>query len=293
MELKLATAQMVLNYASYLEEHDFFEDSFRVYEKGVSLFRFPHVKDIWLAYLQKFSERYGGSKPSSARATCLSSRSRRCPRRMRRNSSSCTRGSRKSTAFMRHAMAIFDRATRAVDEKHKLDMYLLYIRRREKHYGVARTREIHERAIKVLPDEPAKQMCLHFMSLERKLGEIDHRAAPSWLMVRKPRLSAALFGSHGAVLAGSRPADPRRDPGYWQHLARVRGGSMATRTPSAKCCASSGRYRRRSRRPTAASDRPAPRPGIVLRAERHLYLSSGQLHGVRDARGRSARDVGP
>lgn len=80
---------MCLNFASFLEEHNFFEDSFRVYEKAVvrmittalflfifsewlslekkstllkALFGFPQVKPIWLLYLDKFMARYGGSK---------------------------------------------------------------------------------------------------------------------------------------------------------------------------------------------------------------------------------------
>ena len=203
MELKLATAQMVLNYASYLEEHDFFEDSFRVYEKGVSLFRFPHVKDIWLAYLQKFSERYGGTKLERARDMFEQS-VEKVPAKDAAQFFIMYARLEEEHGLMRHAMAIFDRATRAVDEKHRLDMYLLYIRKAEKYYGVARTREIHERAIKILPDDPAKQMCLHFMSLERKLGEIDRARAILTHGENAFCPAAFVFGSHGRR--------PRREP---------------------------------------------------------------------------------
>ena len=37
----------------------FWEESFKVYEKGVAIFKYPHVRDIWLAYLQQFAKRYG------------------------------------------------------------------------------------------------------------------------------------------------------------------------------------------------------------------------------------------
>lgn len=33
LELKVASPQMLLNFASFLEENKYFEDSFRVYEK--------------------------------------------------------------------------------------------------------------------------------------------------------------------------------------------------------------------------------------------------------------------
>ena len=38
-----------------------------MYEKGTALFKYPHVRDIWLAYLQHFVARYGGTKLERAR----------------------------------------------------------------------------------------------------------------------------------------------------------------------------------------------------------------------------------
>ena len=37
LDMKVATPQMILNYAVLLEENQFFEDAFRVYERGVSV----------------------------------------------------------------------------------------------------------------------------------------------------------------------------------------------------------------------------------------------------------------
>jgi pre-mRNA-splicing factor SYF1 len=62
MDLKVVTPQMIMNYASYLEEREFFEDSFAVYERAVALFSYPQVKKIWLEYIEKFIMRYGGGK---------------------------------------------------------------------------------------------------------------------------------------------------------------------------------------------------------------------------------------
>jgi pre-mRNA-splicing factor SYF1 len=39
----------------------------QAYERGVNLFGFPHVKELWLAYLTKFVERYGSRKLERAR----------------------------------------------------------------------------------------------------------------------------------------------------------------------------------------------------------------------------------
>ena len=50
-----------------LQDNKYFEDSFQIYERGIALFKWPHVKDIWQAYLTQFVERYKGSKLERAR----------------------------------------------------------------------------------------------------------------------------------------------------------------------------------------------------------------------------------
>ena len=38
-----------------------------MYERGVKIFKYPHVKDIWVTYLSKFVKRYGKNKLERAR----------------------------------------------------------------------------------------------------------------------------------------------------------------------------------------------------------------------------------
>lgn len=58
LELKIANAQIIVNYAQFLEENKYFEESFKVYERGVELFTFPVSFEIWNIYLSKFTKRY-------------------------------------------------------------------------------------------------------------------------------------------------------------------------------------------------------------------------------------------
>jgi pre-mRNA-splicing factor SYF1 len=39
----------------------------QAYEKGIALFKWPNVFDIWNTYLSKFLKRYGGAKLERAR----------------------------------------------------------------------------------------------------------------------------------------------------------------------------------------------------------------------------------
>lgn len=75
LELRIANAQIIINYAAFLEENKYFEESFKVgekicarlfhvlsfaqvYERGVELFTFPVSFEIWNIYLAKFVKRY-------------------------------------------------------------------------------------------------------------------------------------------------------------------------------------------------------------------------------------------
>lgn len=50
-------------------------------------------------------------------------------------------------------------------------------------YGVTRTREVYGKAIETLPDDGAKNMCLEFAEMERKLGEVGACMSGSWVCV--------------------------------------------------------------------------------------------------------------
>ena len=67
LSLRVATPQIVLNFADFLATHKFWEDAFQVYEKGVALFKYPHVEPIWLGYLKAFVDRHKGNKLERAR----------------------------------------------------------------------------------------------------------------------------------------------------------------------------------------------------------------------------------
>jgi pre-mRNA-splicing factor SYF1 len=67
MEIKTITPYILLNYSQLLETHGYFEDSFKVYETGITLFTWPGVYDVWLQYLAKFVSRYQNQKIERAR----------------------------------------------------------------------------------------------------------------------------------------------------------------------------------------------------------------------------------
>eukprot|EP00884_Botryococcus_braunii_P003276 jgi/Botrbrau1/1294/Bobra.0063s0011.1 len=200
LELKIATPQIVLNYALFLQEHKFWEESFRVYEKGVSLFKFPHNREIWQSYLAHFVQRYGGTKLERSRD-------------LFRQAISETPAEESKPLFLqfaqleekyglaRSAMEVYDLAVRTIPEKERLPVYDLYLARASESFGIGKVREIYETAIEAQPpynltDEDCKTMCVRYATLERRLGEIDR--------------ARAIF-VHASSLA-----DPLRDKTFWR-----------------------------------------------------------------------------
>jgi pre-mRNA-splicing factor SYF1 len=176
MAIRVVTPANVLNFAAYCEEKGYFEESFRAFERGVALFPWPQVKELWLAYLTKFVERYGGSKLERARdlfeqAVAGAPAAEAAPLYLAYASLE------EQFGLARHVMAVYDRAVAAVDEAQRYAMFLAYIRKAEEAYGAPRTREIYARAIEVLPEVQVPDMCLRFADLETKLGELDRARA--------------------------------------------------------------------------------------------------------------------
>ena len=176
IDLKIATPQIIINYGLFLEEHNYFEEAFRAYEKGIALFKWPNVYDIWNTYLTKFLKRYGGSKLERARdlfEQCLE----HCPPEFAKSIFLLYAKLEEEHGLARHAMAVYERATTAVLTEEMFEMFNIYIKKAAEIYGVPKTRQIYEKAIETLPDEKAREMCVRFSEMETRLGEIDRARA--------------------------------------------------------------------------------------------------------------------
>ncbi|GAB4831286.1 hypothetical protein Ancab_005300 [Ancistrocladus abbreviatus] len=210
LDLKIATPQIVINYAMLLEEHKYFEDAFKVYERGVKIFKYPHVKDIWVTYLSKFVKRYGKTKLERAREL-FENAVEMAPAESVKPLYLQYAKLEEEYGLAKRAMKVYDQATKAVPANQKLTMYEIYIARAAEIFGVPKTREIYEQAIQSgLPDKDVKTMCLKYAELEKSLGEIDR--------------------ARGIYTYASGFADPRTDPDFWNrwHEFEVQHGNEDT-----------------------------------------------------------------
>jgi pre-mRNA-splicing factor SYF1 len=195
LRIKVATPQSVLCYAQFLEQHKHWERSFQVFERGVSLFKFPFAREIFATYLSKFVARYGGRKLERAR-DLFEQAIAAAPQSDATLFYVMYANLEETHGLARHAMAIYKRAAAAVPEADRARMYLLYIARATERFGVAKTREIYEQAMEALGDNEAVAMALRYAALELRLGEVDRARA--------------------IYVHASQLAHPRRERVFWQ-----------------------------------------------------------------------------
>eukprot|EP00249_Psilotum_nudum_P021080 c27963_g1_i1 orf=1135-4002(-) len=196
LDLKIATPQIIINFALLLEEHKYFEDAFKVYERGVQIFKYPHVRDIWITYLTKFVRRYGGKKLERAR-DLFEQAVEKAPAEDVKSLYLQYAKLEEDYGLGRHAMAVYDRAAKAVADTEKMSIYEIYIARAAEFFGLPKTRGIYEQAIESgLPDKDVKTMCMRYAELERNLGDI--------------------YRARAIYVYASQMADPRSDPDFWE-----------------------------------------------------------------------------
>ena len=191
-ELRIATPQTVVNYANLMEENKYFEESFKIYERGLDLFSYPVAFELWNLYLTKAVDRKIGIE----RLRDLFEQAvEGCPPNFAKVLYLMYGNLEEERGLARHAMRIYERATRAVSDEDRFEMFSFYITKSASNFGLTSTRPIYERAIAALPDMEARDMCLKFAEMERRLGEIDR--------------ARAIYGH------ASQFCDPRTTPTFW------------------------------------------------------------------------------
>mmetsp|Transcript_24926 Transcript_24926/g.37266 ORF Transcript_24926/g.37266 Transcript_24926/m.37266 type:complete len:1145 (+) Transcript_24926:191-3625(+) len=211
LELKVATPPHVINFASYLIEKKYFEESFTAYERGLDMFSFPHpgAKALWKDYLSAFQKRYSGTKIHRMRELfdrCLES----CPPADSSHFFIAYGKFEEDFGLTKRALGVYERMCTVVPAEEKFTSYQLYIAKTIKYLGITATRPIYESAISALEDNSAAQICRDYAKMEASLQEIDR--------------------ARTAFTYGAQLADPRRNPEYWGewHAFEVSHGNEET-----------------------------------------------------------------
>ncbi len=178
LDVKVATPSIVLSYATMLQDNHYYEDSFRVFQRGIDLFegKFPHCDTIWRCYLEAFESRYQGSKLERLRdlyEQCIHD----LPSEYCSNYYTRYALVEERYGLARHVISILERSLSHILLSEKFNMYRLLCSKIQKHFGITKSRPVYESAIAGLVDHEARQMCLDYAKLETKMGEIDRARA--------------------------------------------------------------------------------------------------------------------
>jgi len=209
IDVKVATPSLILAYARLLEDRKYFEEAFKVYERGIKAFSWPHLNDIWLTYLSRFVERYGGRKLERAR-DLFEQAIEKVPPKFARRLYMLYAKLEEDHGLARHALAIYNRATKACEETDMYDMYGILLRKTAELFGQTRTREIYEQAVENVPQNRIKDTCIKYAKMETMLGEVDR--------------------ARGIYVHASQFCDPRKEDEFWKvwRLFEVQHGNEDT-----------------------------------------------------------------
>ena len=176
LQLRVITPQLCLSYAQLLTDGGYYEDSFRVYERCIALFHYPHVLLLWLAYLHSFIARFRGTKRERTRdlfEQCVAT----IPAEHARKLYLLYGKWEEDHGLARRAMDVYYRGCIAVPPKQRYAMYVVYIARVTARFGLTRAREVYEEAIRNVSDTQVVTLALAYARLERRLGEVDRARA--------------------------------------------------------------------------------------------------------------------
>lgn len=172
IDLAVITPLNLLNFTSYLIENHAYEESFRMFERGLSMFKWPALHAIWANYLTAFIGRYKDKKVERVR-DLFERVIDECPEDKRLLYYIMYSEYEEQFGLLNHAIEILDRLTDVVQESEKQRAYEVFVAKVSNYMGLTRTRPIYEKA---LENFKGKQFILfgqRYAKLEKKLGEID------------------------------------------------------------------------------------------------------------------------
>jgi len=174
-DLKIVTVNNILEAARNLEENKHFENAFKIYERGMTLFKWPAVLPVYLRYTRKFVDRFGGRKLERARELfeqAISGAPAEDPHLLMVYLLYAEM--EEKVGLAQRAMDVYARAGKAIPQKQRADLYRVYAAKAVEMFGVTRTRTVFEDALETLTDKPALvEFTTRFASIEISLGEID------------------------------------------------------------------------------------------------------------------------
>ncbi|GME80000.1 unnamed protein product [Ambrosiozyma monospora] len=177
LDLKIASALTFLNYASFLQENEHYEESFKVYERGVNAFKYPIAFEIWSSYLQSVVELKQKLDIKTERIRELFDDALvDCPSEFLKAIILMYGDFEEKQGSKLRSLRIYkDAIPKLTSNIEKLDLYKILILQTTQLKGLEATREIYQEAIENLPVKThgfIEYVIMGFVNTELKLGEL-------------------------------------------------------------------------------------------------------------------------
>lgn len=173
LDLKIATPQVVLNFAKFLEESQYYEQAFRVYERGVALFQWPNVYSIWSTYLVRHVRFLSKTKKLDRLRDLFEQCLKDCPPKYSKEIYLLYAKIELNHGLLSRATDIYYRATKHVDKSQRASVYRIFIRSMMKFVDVNNIRKFYESAIAELDNKDARNFSLEYAKIETELQELE------------------------------------------------------------------------------------------------------------------------
>uniref|UniRef100_A0A7S1ESR0 Suppressor of forked domain-containing protein n=1 Tax=Timspurckia oligopyrenoides TaxID=708627 RepID=A0A7S1ESR0_9RHOD len=177
IESGIASVQDVFDCVGFLQSNAHFEQSFSILEKSVRSFPWPVSAALWMRYLSSIVTRFGSNKRHVERVRDLfESAMKHVPKKdpLLKNFALMYINFELSYGSPRRALRILERACVHAADDDCSDLISVWILTSASVLGVAGTRDVFERAIRMLKDvENVLSFTVVFSRIEVSLGEID------------------------------------------------------------------------------------------------------------------------
>ncbi|SOV23901.1 pre-mRNA-splicing factor SYF1, putative [Plasmodium sp. DRC-Itaito] len=175
---KCITVKIVLTLSTYLYEKKYFNESFKVYEKALSVFHYPYVYPIYVNYINKYIQRYKDKNISYVRdlfkqAIYGNDNKTFIPKEFAKQIFLMYANFEGNYGFIKRELSIYKEAIPFLEESDKIKFYKIFISKVSRAYGIQKAREAFEEAIQTLSDDSARQLCMIYIDMEYKLNEYE------------------------------------------------------------------------------------------------------------------------
>lgn len=169
-ELKIATPLTVINYANFLEDNNRFEQAFKIYERGIAIFKYPVVFEIWNIYLTKAIKR---NLPLERVRDLFDHSLENCPPNLSKHIYLLFSKFEQDNGSISKAMKILKDAISNVVLADQVEIFETLIQLTIDHFGLTSSRDVFQQAISAFAPNQAIHFVLKFAEVETQLREYE------------------------------------------------------------------------------------------------------------------------